>query len=141
MWRGQGLEFLAKGESVTCVTTMLQSDARPPWTKRSRMNCGTWVVLPQPVAPLMITTGLQSSAAMISSSNCLTGSRWRSSTIWNHSMHSSEAGGGRGGRKRVRGRKTLTDLLQVLVVLELVHQLAVQVVADLLRSALRVRGG
>lgn len=38
-------------------------------------------------------------------------------------------------------KETLADLLQVLVVLQLVHQLAVQVVADLLRSALRGREG
>lgn len=39
-----------------------------------------------------------------------------------------------------RSRRSL-NLLQVLVVLQLVHQLAVQVVADLLRSALRGRQG
>lgn len=72
----------AQRGSFTCVTTMLQSDALPALMKRSRMYWGTWVVLPQPVAPLMITTGLLSIVAMISSSNCLTGSWSRSDRIW-----------------------------------------------------------
>lgn len=46
-----------------------------------------------------------------------------------------------GEKEEEGGEQMLADLLQVLVVLQLVHQLAVQVVADLLRSALRGREG
>lgn len=59
------VDLLVEGQHInkhftrlTCVTTILQSDALPPFTNSSRMYWGTWVVFPQPVAPRMMTTGL-----------------------------------------------------------------------------------
>lgn len=62
------------GLLLTWVTTMLHSAARSFWIQSSRINWGTCVVLPHPVAPRIMTTGFWLIASRISLSNFFTGS-------------------------------------------------------------------
>ena len=70
-----------KYTAPTCVTTILQS--APFWLAimLSRMNCGTCVVFPHPVFPLMMTTWWRWMAVTISAAWFAIGRRRRSSRL------------------------------------------------------------